>query len=158
MSRVTLDSLRWRDPPAQATVAVDAGPPRVHFQMTTPRDVAALCQGRPVEELPRILSILSPAHHLCAAQALDRLFGVEPPPVAKNMREALRLALVFRHHARKLHFLATSLENPFAAFWSEDARRGPHSQRPLLDDLMRHVSLAQEAAAILGGRADHPIT
>src|SRR5512144_1034409 len=100
MSRVMLDSLRWRDPPARAAVTVDGGAPRVHLQMTAPREVASMCVGRPVEELPRILSILSPAHHLCAAQALDGLFGVEPPPVAKNVREALRLALFFRHHVR----------------------------------------------------------
>ncbi len=158
MSRVTLDSLRWQEQPARAAITVNGGPPHVYFQITAPREVAAMCQGRPVEELPRILSILSPAHHLCAAQALDRLFGVEPPPLAKNMREALRLALFFRHHLRKFYFLLTSLESPFADFWSPDARRGPHGLRPLLEDLMRHVSLAQEAAIILGGRADHPVT
>lgn len=156
--RVTLDSLRWRDQPVRATVTVEGGAPRVHLQMTTPREVEAMCLGRPVEELPRILSILSPAHHLCAAQALDGLFGVEPPPVARNTREAMRLALVFRHHLRKFHFLVSSVENPFADFWPEGARRGPHGLRPLLDDLMRHVSASQEAAAILGGRADHPVT
>ena len=158
MSKVTLDALRWQEQPAQATITVNGGPPHVYFQVTAPRDVAAMCQGRPVEELPRILSILSPAHHLCAAQALDRLFGVEPPPVAQNMRETLRLALFFRHHLRTFYFLVTSLENPFADFWSQEAQRGPHGLRPLLEDLMRHVSLAQEAAIILGGRADHPVT
>ncbi len=156
--RVTLDSLRWRAQPARATVTLDGGPPRVHLQMTTPREVAAMCLGRPVEELPRILSILSPAHHLCAAAALDRLFGVDPPPVARNTREAMRLALIFRDHLRKFYFLVSSVENPFADFWPEGARRGPHGLRPLLDDLMRHVSAAQEAVAILGGRADHPVT
>lgn len=158
MSMVTLDSLRWRDPPARATVTIGVGPPRVHLQMIGPRDVAAMCRGRPVEELPRILSILSPAHHLCAAQVLDRLFGVEPPPVARSTREAMRLALVLRHHLRKLHFLVSSVERPFAEFWPEGARRGPDGLRPLLDDLVRHVSAAQEAAAILGARADHPVT
>jgi len=158
MSRVTLESLRWQEQPAQASVTVNGGPAQVFFQVTAPRDVAAMCQGRPVEELPRILSILSPAHHLCAAQALDRLFGVEPPAMAKNMREALRLALFFRHHLRKFYFLLSSLENPFADFWSEDARRGPQGLRPLVEDIMQHVSLAQEAAIILGGRADHPVT
>ncbi len=158
MSSVTLEPLRWRDPPARATVTVDGGPPRVCLQMTTPREVAAMCVGRPVEELPRILSILSPAHHLCAAQALDRIFGVEPPPAARNTREALRLALVYRHHLRKFYFLASSVQDPFADFWPDGARRGPNGLRPLLEDLMSHVLAAQEAAAILGGRADHPVT
>ena len=158
MSRVTLDPLRWTEQPARATVSVDGGAPRVHLQLTSPREVAAMCVGRPVEELPRILSILSPSHHLCAAQALDRLFGVTPPPVATTTREALRLALFLRHHLRKLYFLASSVERPFADFWPEGARRRPHGLRPLLEELMRHVSAAQEAAAILGGRADHPVT
>ena len=157
-TKVTFDSLRWLEQPAQASIAVNGGPPQVHFQVTAPREVAAMCLGRPVEELPRILSILSPAHHLCAAQALDNIFAVEPPPVAKNMREALRLAQFFRHHLRKLYFLVGSLENPFADFWSPEVRRGPNDLHPLLGDLMRHVSLAQEAAIILGGRADHPVT
>ena len=138
MRTITFDSLRWQEQPAQVTILVNGGPPQVYFQRTTPREVAALCQGRPVEELPRILTILSPAHHLCAARALDRLFGVEPPPLALNMREALRQALFYRHHLRKFYFLLTSLENPFVNFWSSEARRGLHPiPHQLFDDLRR---------------------
>ncbi|HVI95933.1 MAG TPA: hypothetical protein VM753_18100 [Anaeromyxobacter sp.] len=155
---VMLDPLRWRDPPARAAVTVDGGAPRVRLQLTSPRDVAAMCVGRPVEELPRILSILSPSHHLCGALVLDRLFGVAPPPVAAHTREALRLALVLRHHLRKLYFLASSVERPFGDFWPEGARRGARGLRPLLEELMAHVSGAGEAAALLGGRAEHPVT
>lgn len=159
MSTITFDSLRWLEQPARVTIAVNGGPPQVYFQITTPRDLKAMCQRRPVEELPRILAVLGPAHHLCAAQALDRLFGVEPPELALNLREGLRQALFFRHHLRKFYFLFTSLENPFVDFWSAEARHGSHPiSHHLLDDLRRHVSLAQEAAAILGGRADHPLT
>lgn len=156
MPTVTLEALRWRDPPAQATVAADGA--SVHLQVTAPREVEAMGVGRPVEELPRILSILSPAHHLCAARLLDRLFGVEPPPAAAAAREALRLALVLRHHLRAFWFLASAAEDPFTGFWPEGARRGVRSLRPVLADLARHVALAREAAAVLGGRADHPVT
>jgi F420-non-reducing hydrogenase large subunit len=158
MPTITFDLLRWFPQPVRITIALNGGPPQVYFQITAPREVAALCQGRPVEELPRILSVLSPAHHLCAAQALDQLFGVEPPPLALNLREAWRQAYFFRHHLRKFYFLLTSLENPFQDFWSPEARRGPLSSSHLVDDLMHHVSLAQEAATILGGRPDHPLT
>lgn len=159
MSTVTFDALRWLEQPARVTITVNGGPPQVYFQITAPRDLHFMSQGRPVEELPRILAVLGPAHHLCAAQALDRVFGVEPPELARNMREGLRQALFYRHHLRKFYFLLTSLENPFVDFWSAEARQGPHPiSHQLLDDLRRHVSLAQEAAAILGGRADHPLT
>jgi F420-non-reducing hydrogenase large subunit len=159
MPTITFDSLRWLKQPARVTITLNGGPPKVYFQITAPRETAAMCLGRPVEELPRILAVLSPAHHLCAAQALDRLFGVEPPEPARNMREGLRQALFFRHHLRKFSFLLTAGENPLMDFYSPEARRGtrliPHH---CVDDLQRHVSLAQEAAAILGGRADHPLT
>jgi F420-non-reducing hydrogenase large subunit len=159
MSTVTFDALRWFDQPARVSIEVNGGPPQVYFQITAPRDLQAMCQGRPVEELPRILAVLGPAHHLAAAQALDRLFGVEPPELARNMREGLRQALFYRHHLRKFYFLLSSLENPFVDFWSAEARHGSHPiSHHRLDDLRRHVSLAQEAAAILGGRADHPLT
>jgi len=158
MSKVTFDSLRWLEQPAQVTVTVNGGPPRAYFQATSPRDAAALCKGRLVEELPRILSILSPAHHLCAAQALDRLFNVEPPAVALNMREALRRVLFVRHFLRKFYFLASSQESPFAELRSREVRPGKRDLHGVVQDLSRHLSLAQEAAIILGGRADHPVT
>jgi F420-non-reducing hydrogenase large subunit len=154
----TIEPLRWRDPPARANVTVDGGAPRVRLQMTAPREVSAMCVGRPAEELPRILSFLSPAHHLCAAKALDRLFGVEPPRAAASAREALRLALALRHHLRRFRFLVSSVETPFADGWSAAVRRGLPGVRPMLDELARHLAAAQEAAAILGGRADHPVT
>lgn len=159
MPTVTFDSLRWLEPPARVTISANGGPPRVYFQITTPRDATPLCLGRPVEELPRILAVLSPAHHLCAAQALDRLFGVEPPEPARNMREGLRQALFFRHHLRKFYFLLTAGENPWMDFYSPEARRGTHLiPHQFVADLQGHVSLAQEAAIILGGRSDHPLT
>jgi F420-non-reducing hydrogenase large subunit len=112
-----------------------------------------------VEELPRILSILSPAHHIASAMALDNLFEVAPPPLAQNMREALAQCLIFLHHLRKIYFLASSLGAPLAA------SQGPRSRTPnalvphhVLDEMMAGVALAQEAASILGGRADHPLT
>jgi F420-non-reducing hydrogenase large subunit len=155
---VMLEPLRWRDPPARAAVTEDGASPRVQLQVTAPREVEALCVGRPVEELPRILSILSPAHHLCAARLLDRVFGVEPPAHAADVREALRLALVFRRHLRAFWFLASSAEAPLAGFRDDGLRRGPGALRPFLDELAGLVAGAQEAAALLGGRADHPVT
>ena len=82
-----------------------------------------MCKGRQVEELPRILTILSPAHHLASAMALDKLFGVEPPALAVNMREALLQAQFLTSHLRKLYFLLTAFENPFEDFTSPRKKR-----------------------------------
>ncbi len=159
MKTVTFECLRWLEHQARITISLQNGLPQVYFQVTAPREVAKICRGRPVEELPRLLAMFSPSHHLASALALDQLFGVEPPDLARNMREGLRQAFFFRHHLRKIYFLLSSWENPFVDFWSPESRRGPHRfAHHLLDDLMHHVSLGQEAGAILGGRADHPLT
>ena len=109
--------------------------------------------------MPRILSILSPAHHLASAMALDNLFGVEPPPLAQDLRNALNLALIFRHHLKKLFFLLSSFASPIAPPPGPRGRNEnsivPHH---MFDEIMQASALAQEAASILGGRCDHPLT
>ena len=159
MRTIIFESLRWLEESAQIKIFPGNEHPRAYFQVTTPRDIEWICKGRPVEELPRILSILSPAHHLVSAMALDRLFGVEPPPLAVNMREALLQTHMFRHHLKKVYFLLTSWANPFLDFWTPESRREQHRfAHHILDEIMHHVSLSQEAAAILGGRCDHPLS
>ena len=55
------------------------------------RGFEKFCEGRPVEELPRltprICGVCPEAHHMAATKALDDLFHVDPPPAAKKLRE-----------------------------------------------------------------------
>lgn len=159
MKNMTFEPLRWQEDPVRITVFHDTEHLQAYFQVTAPKDIARICKGRPVEELPRILTMLSPAHHLASAKALDMLFGVDPPPMALNMREALLQAQIFRNHLRKLYFLISSWYNPFL----EDRRHGGRGEMIMipphfLDEIMHHEALSQEAATILGGRCDHPLS
>jgi coenzyme F420-reducing hydrogenase alpha subunit len=159
MKTITLECLRGVEAPARVAITPQNGRCQAYFQVTSPRPLAQLCRQRPVEELPRLVTLASPAHHLAAALALDRLGQVTPPEMAQNMREGLRLALTYRHHLRKLYFLLLAWENPWVNGDSLKSRRRPHTFPPrLMDDAWRHLSLAQEAVAILGGRFDHPVT
>ncbi|MCF8126902.1 MAG: hypothetical protein K9N10_00160 [Deltaproteobacteria bacterium] len=158
MNTVTFEPIRWQENPVRVSVLHGTEYLRAYYQVTAPTDVESLCKGRPVEELPRILTLLSPTHHLVSAMALDRLFGVEPPPMALNMREALLQAHVFSHHLRKLYFLLSLWHDPF----SDHGPHGSHRETPLfpphfLDEIMHHQALSQEAATILGGRPNHPL-
>jgi coenzyme F420-reducing hydrogenase alpha subunit len=131
----------------------------VYFQILSPKPVEALCCKRPVEELPRILPMLAPAHHLAGALALDRLFQVEPPPLAENMRSALLQAQFYSAHLRRLFSLLTSRSTPFSDFHAVGHGVHQRSKPPRqLEALMHHLALAQEAETILGGRHDHPLT
>jgi coenzyme F420-reducing hydrogenase alpha subunit len=159
MLLTNLEPIRWLEEPARVAVRQDNSHIRAYLQVTTPRDLTAMCLGRPAEELPRILSIISPAHHLAAALVLDRLCEVTPPDLARHLREALLQSYFFRHHVRKLYFLLSAFGKPFAP------ERGPRSraaQQPvphqILEEAMHALGLIQEAATILGGRCDHPLT
>jgi F420-non-reducing hydrogenase large subunit len=159
MQTITLEPLRWQEDPSRITVRANDTHVDVYYQVTSPKSVETICCGRPVEELPRILPILAPAHHLTAALALDRLFQVEPPELAQNMRTALLQAQYYAAHMRKVFFLLTSCQDPFADFHM--AGRGtvvPKVSKRVLERIMHHAALAQEAEDILGGRRDHPLS
>ena len=157
MQAITLDPVRWQEEPARITV-LPQEKPKTCFQVTAPRNIEEMCVGRPAEELPRILSILSPSHHLAAARTLDSLYGVEPPVPAQNMRRGLLVASTFAHHLKKLSFLLSSLESPFEGHHAARRRERAPAAHRMLDEAMRHASLSREAASILGGRADHPLS
>ena len=159
MKEIIFDGLRWLQEPARVSILQNGKHPRVYFQITTPRNITGMCRGRPVEELPRILSILSPAHQLVSAMALDSLYGVQPPPLALNMRDALLQTLFLENHLKKLYALLSFWINPLSGPVSPAGMPpGPRSSPHILDDIMRHVSISQEATAILGGRSDHPLS
>ena len=156
------EPLRGQESPSRAVAWMEPenGGHRSRLQVTGYIHPADLCVGRPVEELPRILSIYSPAHHLAAARLLDRIFEVEPPENAVNIREALGQALTLVHHLRKLYLLVIDPDHPFPDHHQtarRDGRRAARTQR-LKETIMRTLALAREAATILGGRSDHPLT
>jgi F420-non-reducing hydrogenase large subunit len=159
MQTITLEPLRWQEDPSRITVHANDSHLDVYYQVTSPKSLEAICCGRPVEELPRILPMLAPSHHLTAALALDRLFQVEPPELAQNMRTALLQAQYCSAHLRKFFFLMTSRQDPFADFHTSGRKpqQAKNSIR-LVEKIMRHAALSQEAEDILGGRHGHPLT
>ena len=77
-----------------------------HFQVVELRGFEKFLVGAAIEEAPRITpricGICPSAHHLAAAKATDRIFGVTPPATGKNLRELLGLGQFVHSHA--LHF------------------------------------------------------
>jgi len=60
------------------------------FHVFALRGFEKFCEGRPVEEMPRIVNricgICPWNHHLASAKATDGIFGVTPPPTAVKLR------------------------------------------------------------------------
>ena len=74
------------------------------------RGFEQFCVGRPVEEMPRITSricgVCSEAHHMAAAKACDATYHVDPPSVAKKLRELFYSAFFAGDHATHFYILA----------------------------------------------------
>ena len=60
------------------------------FHVFALRGFEKFCEGRPVEEMPRIVNricgICPWNHHLASAKAVDAVYGVTPPPTAVKLR------------------------------------------------------------------------
>ncbi|ROR03255.1 Ni/Fe hydrogenase subunit alpha [Desulfosoma caldarium] len=120
-------------------------------------------EGKPAEEVPRIVSricgICPWMHHLASNKAVDRCFGVTPPPAAQKLRELMQT--IAHAEDKLLHFF-------FLA--AADFVIGPdadYSVRNVIGIAKAHPELAQKVVHMrhrakmvlekFAGKAIHPI-
>ena len=81
-----------------------------YWQVVELRGFERFCIGRPAEEMtrivPNICGVCPSAHHMAGTKALDALFGVEPTPAAKLIRELEFNAFYVEDHYIHFFFLA----------------------------------------------------
>lgn len=74
------------------------------------RGFERFCVGRPVEDMPRITpricGVCPWSHHLAAAKATDAVFGVEPPPTGRMLRDLCNSIAYMEEHILHFYFLA----------------------------------------------------
>jgi F420-non-reducing hydrogenase large subunit len=77
---------------------------KVHFQSL--RGFEKFVEGKPAEELPRIVNricgICPWHHHLASNKAVDKCFGVTPPPAGRKLRELMQI--ISHAEDKLLHF------------------------------------------------------
>jgi F420-non-reducing hydrogenase large subunit len=133
-----------------------------YFQIPELRGFERFVQGRPIEELPRIVTRICgvcPAnHHMASAKAVDGCFGGEVAPLAHKLREMYYQA----------HFLHSHIAH-FYALAAPDFVCGPDSDpatRNILgvvakvgleigSKVIKARAMAQEIQILLGGRSTH---
>jgi F420-non-reducing hydrogenase large subunit len=80
------------------------------WQVAELRGFEKFCVGRPAEEMTRIMpnicGVCPSAHHMAAVKALDEVFGVEPTPTAKLIRQLEFNAFYIEDHYVHFFFLA----------------------------------------------------
>jgi Coenzyme F420-reducing hydrogenase, alpha subunit len=128
------------------------------------RGFEKFCEGRPVEEMPRITQricgVCPIAHHVAAAKAGDAVYHVEPPPAGKKLRELLYSAFFVADHATHFYVLG----GPDFVVGPE----APKGERNILGvvrklgreagaRVMGLLSENHEIAKIIGGRYIHSV-
>ena len=135
-----------------------------YFQVVELRGFEKFCEGRPVEEMPRITSricgVCPGAHHIASTKALDAVFRVDPPEPAKKLRELFYCAHVLHSHIAHFYVLAGPdfLVGP-------DADPGKRNVLGLIEavgsEALRKVitarGYAQKIQEMIGGKATHPV-
>jgi F420-non-reducing hydrogenase large subunit len=82
---------------------------RAFLQIPELRGFEKFVEGRRAEDMPQITSricgVCPTAHHIAATKALDDLYGVDPPPAAKKIRELVYSIFMVEDHALHFFFL-----------------------------------------------------
>ena len=121
-----------------------------------PRYFEKFLEGRSYTEVPdmvaRICGICPVAYQVTAAQALERLFGVELDPWARDMRRVFYCGEWIQSHSLHIHLLAapdffgcnSAIE--LARIAPDEVRRG-----------LRIQALGNELMELFGARSVHPV-
>lgn len=83
---------------------------RAYFQVPELRGFEKFAEGRAAEDMPiitpRICGVCPMAHHMASTKALDDLYKVDPPSVAKKIRELAYNVFMLEDHALHFYILA----------------------------------------------------
>src|ERR1035437_6930119 len=81
------------------------------FHVTEFRGFEKLCEGRPFQEMPGLMSrtcgICPVSHVLASSKAGDMLLGVTIPPAAEKQRRLLNYAQILQSHALSFFHLSS---------------------------------------------------
>lgn len=110
MKQITISPITRLEGHGKIEIFLDAegNVANAYLQVPELRGFEQFCVGRKAEDMPvimsRICGVCPEAHHLAATKALDGVFGVEPPPAAKKIRELLYMSFYVTDHTT--HFYA----------------------------------------------------
>ena len=136
----------------------------VYFQVPELRGFEKFCEGRPVEELSSIVTkicgVCPGCHHMASGKAIDAVFGVEPPPTAKKLRELFYMAHFVHSHIA--HFYALAAPDFVVGPAANPAERNilgviAKVGLEIGGEVIKQRRLAQEIQALLGGHQTHVV-
>jgi F420-non-reducing hydrogenase large subunit len=128
------------------------------------RGFEKFCIGRPVEELPRIVTSICGvcpwSHHLASAKANDAIFGVEPPKAGTMLRDLCNSVAYTEEHILHFYILAGPdfVMGPDSDYSVRNVI-GIAKENPELGKMvLRNRHLGAQMLNIISGKSIHPVT
>jgi F420-non-reducing hydrogenase large subunit len=143
----------------------DGGLSNAYLVVPELRGFEKFCEGRPVEEMPRITQricgVCPIAHHMAAAKAGDAVYHVEIPSAAKKLRELMYSAFFVADHATHFYVLGgpdfvvgpdapKAERNILGVVKAVGRELGARVMKGILDN--------HKITSIIGGRYIHPVS
>lgn len=128
------------------------------------RGFEKFCIGRPVEELPRIVTSICGvcpwSHHLASAKTNDAVFGVEPPPTGRKLRELCNAIAYTEEHILHFYFLsgADFVMGPDSDYSVRNVIGIAQAHPEIGKKVVRNRHLGSEMLEIVSGKSIHPVT
>jgi len=128
------------------------------------RGFEKFCIGRPVEELPRIVTSICGvcpwSHHLASAKANDAVFGVEIPGTARKLRELCNSIAFTEEHILHFFFLAGPdlVMGPGASYAVRNVIGIAQAHPEIGKKVIRNRHLGAQMLNIVSGKSIHPVT
>jgi F420-non-reducing hydrogenase large subunit len=128
------------------------------------RGFEKFCIGRPVEELPRIMTSICGvcpwSHHLASAKTNDAVFGVTPPPAGEKLRRLCNAAAYTEEHILHFFFLAGAdfVMGPDADYKERNVFGIAAANPEIGQKVVRSRHLGARILNIVSGKSIHPVT
>lgn len=160
MKKITIDPITRLEGHGKIEIFLndDGEVGNVYFQVPELRGFEKFCEGRPVEELPaitaKICGVCPGCHHMASGKAVDAVFGVEPPPTAKKLRELFYMAHFV--HSHTAHFYALAAPDFVVGPTADPSKRNilgviEKVGKEIGTEVIKQRRHAQEIQALLGG-------
>lgn len=166
MKQITIDPITRLEGHGKIEIFLkdDGDVENVYFQVPELRGFEKFCEGRPVEELAQIVTkicgVCPGCHHMASGKAADAVYGVEPPPTAKKIRELFYMAHFVHSHIA--HFYALAAPDFVCGPTAPAAERNilgviNKVGKEIGTEVIKQRRIAQEIQALLGGHQTHVV-
>ena len=128
------------------------------------RGFEKFCIGRPVEEMPRIVTSICGvcpwSHHLASAKANDAVFGVQLPPAGVKLRDLCNSVAYTEEHILHFFFLSGPdfIMGPDADYTVRNVIGIAQANPEIGKKVIRNRHLAAQMLEIISGKPIHPVT